>query len=479
MSQNKVINSFIWKFLERASTQIINLIIQVVLTRLIVPEDFGALALLIVFVNIANIFVQKGFSSSLIRKQEVTEEDSNTVFTVSMLISTILYSLLFLTAPSIAEIYSLPVLTGGLRIISVQFFFGSVYCVQNALLIREMRFKAIFVRGFISTIISGSVGITMAVRGYGLWALVIQSLLNQVLLCITAWFAVQWRPRFFFSKRSFYSVFSFGGKILLSELLSYGVESVRTLLIGGRYSEEMLSYYDRGQTYPATLMRGIYDTVSGVLLPHFSKEQDRGDALAKDVIVSISLAMFLVMPMFLGMAAVAPALIRLLLTEKWMKAVPYFILFSIYQVPYPIQGICRQAIYARGKSGYVLKMEIIKACLALVMLLIALPFGVMAIAVSALVTMYATTLINLMFAKKTVSFRFVDIGKKLWKTTFASVAMYVVVVSENMLGISPILMLFTQVFSGVAVYIMVSVVLKNENLQYLVNAIRKKEMGGK
>lgn len=476
---NKMILSFLWKFLERASTQIINLIVQVILTRMISPENFGALAILVVFVNVSNIFVQKGFSSSLIREKNVTEKECNTVFTASTAISTVLYIMLFALSPWIADIYELPVLIHALRVISLQLLFSPIYCVQNAILVREMQFKAIFVRGFVATTVAGIVGIVMAVRGYGLWALVIQSLLNQVLLCITAWFAVQWRPRFFFSNHSFYSVFSFGGKILLSELLSYGVESVRTLLIGGRYSEEMLSYYDRGQNYPATLMRGIYDTVSGVLLPHFSKEQDRGEALAKDVIVSISLTMFLVMPVFLGMAAVAPVLIRLLLTEKWMGAVPYFILFSIYQIPYPIQGICRQAIYARGKSGYVLKMEIIKACLALVTLLIALPFGVMAIAVSALVTMYATTLLNLMFAKRTVSFRFVDIGEKMWKTAFASVAMYVVLVAENMIGISSILLLFTQVSTGVAVYILVSIVLKNENLQYLVNVIRKKEMGGK
>lgn len=468
---NKMFSSFLWKFLERTSTQIINLVIQIILARLISPEKFGELAILIVFVNIANIFVQKGFSSSLIRKKEISDADCNTVFTVGFIVSLVLYVIIYLLAPVIAKVYNSPDLGSNLRVISIQLFFSAVYCVQNAILVREMKFRTIFFRGFIATVMAGLTGIGLAYKNYGLPALVAQSLLNQILLCVTAWFAVKWRPRFCFYKKNFAEIFSFGSKILLSEILSYFVESLRTLVIGKKYSETDLSYYDRGQTYPATLMRGVYDTLAGVLLPHFSKEQDENESLSQDLLNSVSVSMFIITPVFIGMAAVGPVLIPLLLTEVWIEAIPYFMIFCVYQIPFPIQGILRQAIYAKGQGTYVLKIEIIKSIISLVALLVALPFGVMPIAISAVAAMYITTGVSYFYTKRLITLSVKQIFSGTWKTFSSCIIMFVVVYAMNGIVLNKVVLLLCQVFVGILMYLLLSLMMHNEILFGFLNKV--------
>lgn len=468
---NKILFSFIWKFLERTSTQIINLIIQIVLARMIAPSQFGALSILIVFINVANIFVQKGFSSSLIRKKTADEADYNTAFVSAETVALFFYVVLFIAAPHIANIYNIPELKNGLRIIALQLIFGAVYCVQNAILVREMQFKKIFVRGLVSSTVSGVVGIIMAYCEYGIYALIMQSLLNQVLCCITVWFSVKWKPCLKFSGSSFKEIFSFGSKILISELLSYIVESLRTLLIGKKYTEEQLSYYDRGQVYPATLMRGIYDAVSGVLLPKFSSEQDNSKKLSEDIINSISISMFIVSPVFTGMAAVAKPLIKILLTEKWLPAVPFFMIYCIYQITYPIQGIYRQGIYAIGKSDIVLKLEIAKAIISTIALIVSLPFGVMSVSVAALIAMFAVMVLNVTFPADLIGIKPSAIVKATYKSTFCSVIMFVCVYLENFIGIADFGKLTLQLITGVSIYTLSALLFKDKNLKYLFSII--------
>lgn len=465
-SSKSIISSFIWKLLERVSTQIINLIIQIVLARMISPKEFGSLAILIVFINIANIFVQKGFSSSLIRKKEVDMLDYDTAFITSFLISTLLYIILFFMSPAISHIYSSNELKSGLRILSISLLFGALYCIQNAILVREMKFKIIFKRGLISSVLSGIIGIIMAIYGGGLWSLVVQNLLNQILLCLTVSKIIKWRPRFRFSFERLREIFSFGGKILISEIISYGMESIRTLSIGKKFSTEALSYYDRGQIYPATLMRSIYDTIGGVLLPVYSKHQDEADLLSSSMCKAISVSMFIITPFFVGAAAIAHPLINILLTEKWSPCIPYFMIFCFYQITYPIQGITRQILYARGSSDIVLKMEIIKGFITLISLSVSLQFNVFAVAIAALITTYSVTYINLIYTQKVIPIKILKIIEGMKKTILYNLIMFILIYSINFFDLSNILKLIVQVFVGISVYWILSLVFNDEN--YLV-----------
>lgn len=472
MADKNIANSFAWKFLERAGTQIVNLIIQIVLARLIAPSEFGSLVVLSVFVNIANIFIQKGLSSSIVRKKEADYLDYDTALWASIAMATILYVIMFLVAPLIARVYESSVLTMGLRVFSIQLFFGALYSIQNAILVREMRFKSVFIRGMVSSVGSGIVGVIMAYLGFGLWALVAQTVLNQVLYCVTAWNSISWKPKFHFSKERLNEILSFGGKILISELLSYSVEGIRTLAIGKVYSTEALSFYDRGQTYPATLMRGIYDTLGGVLLPAFSRKQDDDEQLGAAVIKSCSLAFFLTTPIFVGMAAVADPLIRILLTDKWAGAIPFFAIFSLYWIPYPIQGICKNGVYAKGVSDSVLKIEIAKTIITFVTLGVTLFISPSAIAIAALITMVLITVLYIIALYKLIRFSIRDLINGLIKPTINSGIMFIVVSFVGMIDINNYVKLFMQVGFGMGVYIVTAFLMRDSSLTDCVKVLK-------
>lgn len=476
-SPANIATSFIWKFMERIVTQVINLIIQIVLARLISPEEFGSLAVLVVFINISTVFVQKGLSSSLIRKKETDSLDYNTAFTVSVLVASLLYIMLFICAPYIAQIYESVILQSSLRVLGINIIFGALYCIQNVILVRHTKFKLIFIRGLVSTIISGGLGILLALKGYGLWALVVQSLSNQIILCFIGWNEIDWKPKFQFSYDRIKEILSFGGKVLISELIAYVIESIRTLIIGKKYTTVDLAYYDRGQIYPATIMRSIYDTISSVLLPLYSKKQDEPSSLATAMYKTIDLCMFISTPIFVGLAAVSETVVKLLLTEKWMGCVPFLMVFCIYQIPYPIQGITRQILYARGKSNLVLIMEIIKGLIIIITMFISLQISVFAVAISASLTSYIITVINLVFTKNVIPIKIVNIIKSLKNTFMYNIVMFIMVYCINYINVTDIAKIIAQITIGIISYIGIAYMSKDENFmtcQIIMKQILKK-----
>lgn len=473
MREEKIASSFAWKFMERISAQFINLIVQIVLARVIAPKDFGIMAILVVFVNIAAIFVQKGLSSSLIRKKNADKIDFDTAWIAGVTIAFILYAILFAAAPFLAELYHVKQLQPGLRAISISLFFGSLYCVQNAVLVRELKFKAIFIRGLAASLLSGAIGIAMALQGLGIWALVAQTVSNQMLLCITAWNQAGWIPGIHFSFERLREIMSFGGKILLSELLSYGVESIRTLAIGIYDSSEALSYYDRGQTYPAALMRGIYDTIGGVLLPVFSKEQNHQERMAGYFKKIVSFLMFLIAPLFVGFAAASKTIVPLFLTDKWVLAAPFVTIFCFAQLAQPIQGVCRQVIYACGKSNAILKIEIIKDLISLTLLLAALKISIYAIAISFLISMYIAAGLMVAAVGTMIPVKTNEILRGMGRTAMYSVFMFFAVLVLNALCVKLFFKLILQVMLGSTVYFGLAFLTRDQNFNYGLKIIKK------
>lgn len=468
---SSIILSLLWVFLERTSVQSINLIVQILLARVLAPVQFGNLAVLIVFINISSIFIQKGFSVSLIRKKSVDELDLNSAFWTSLFVAVIIYMAFFAAAPFVASIYKTPVLSGGLRIISLTILLSSLYCVQNAILIRNMKFRIIFVRGLISAVFSGGLGIIMAYRGLGLWALVAQNVSHQLLLCVIVWGKTRWKPRFEFSLKRLKEIFEFGGKLLLSEIVVYSIESLRPLLIGKKYSAEALSYYDRGHTYPAYLMQTIYTALSNVFLPFFSKKQDETERLAALVEKIVSVTFFITTPLLVGITAISKPLVSLLLTDKWLACVPYLIIFCIYQIPYPIQGIARQVLYAKGKSDYVLYSEIFKGTLVIALLLIFLNRGVYLIALSSLISSAVSAVINLALIKIILPVGIGRIIKSMALTSLHCGIMYAPVWACGLLELNSLSTLSIQVLVGLSVYCLSAAALKDENLKVTLGLI--------
>ena len=452
MDKNKANNltgSIIWKFLERSSVQIINLVVQILLARILATEQFGSLAIILVFYNLADLIVQKGFGSALIRKDELSKADLDSVFLLSLALACICSLIIVIFSERICIYYNNNSLLWPLRVMGFSLLLSPAYCVCNSLLIREMQFKKIFIRSFCGTVISGTLAIISALKGFGLWALVIQMITNQLILTLLMCFSTKYWGGSHFSKEAFWDVFSFGKNVLITEFLLTLLESLRTLLIGKQYSTEDLAYYDRGQVYPATLMRAINDTLFSTLLPFFSKIHNDKQKLRLHFETVLYYATLIVFPTFLGLAAVSKTLICLLLTDKWIDSIIYMEIFCVYQVVFPYQIVSKAVLYAIGDSKTVLKLEIIKSLISFVLLLISIKLGVIYIAASLIVVRIISDFLYVI--KLTQRFGKLSVIKTTWKQLVAATIMMVLVRTLSV-PTSLFLTLLLQIFIGVVFY---------------------------
>jgi teichuronic acid exporter len=270
----KVIESLFWKIMERGGTQGIQYIVQIILARLLLPEDYGIIALVVIFTSVASVFVQSGLNTALIQKKETDETDFSSVFYLSLFIACLIYIFLFFSAPFIAAFYKMPQITPVFRVLSITLFFGAFNSIQNAVVARKLQFKKLFFSSTGAILVSGAVGIYMAYTGFGVWALVGQQLTNQLFITLVLWFTVKWRPQLLFSLVRVKNLFSFGWKLLVSALIDTVYRDLRSLIIGKMYNPAMLGLYNRGQQFPQLVITNIDGSIQAVMLPVLSSQQN-------------------------------------------------------------------------------------------------------------------------------------------------------------------------------------------------------------
>ncbi|MGI6109632.1 MAG: lipopolysaccharide biosynthesis protein, partial [Eubacteriaceae bacterium] len=392
--RNQVIINLFWKFMERGGVQVVTFIVQIVLARLLSPSDYGITSIITVFINIATVFIQSGLGSALIQKMDPDEEDYSTVFYINITIAILLIVILYFVSPWIADFYEMPVLTPVLRACSWSLLFNAFWHVHIAILQKNLEFKKLFYANLGAALVSGTVGVAAALCGYGVWALVIQQLLNSLVSTVIIWILVPWRPKRIFSFKSFQELFGFGSKLLVSNLLDTIYENLQPLIIGKFFTQSDLGYYNQGRQIPNVLVNNLNRSIQGVMFPVFSENQQNPVRLKQLVRRSIVTSCFLVFPMMAGLAAVAKPAIVILLTEKWLPSVPYMQISCIVFAMWPIHTANLQAINAMGRSDIFLKLEVIKKVLGVLMLVIAIPFGIMAILWGTVFTGILGTFIN-------------------------------------------------------------------------------------
>jgi len=472
-SNSQIVYSLFWKFMERGGTQGIQFIVQIVLARLLTPEQFGTIAIVMVFINLAQVFVQSGFNTALIQKKDADEVDFSSIFYLSIGLSFILYAIIYFSAPMVANFYNEPDLTPVLRTLSFTLFAGAFNSIQNAYVSRHLLFKKLFKSSLGAILISGIFGIIAAYQGLGIWALVIQQLINQFTVTIIMWFTVKWRPVFLFSFYKVKDLFSFGGKLLASSLLNVLYMELRTLIIGRIYTPSTLGYYSRGQQFPKILVSNIDGSIQSVMLPALSAQQDnqiRVKEMMRRAIVSSS---FLVFPMMIGMAVVAESLIKIVLTDKWLPSVPFMQIFCISYSLMPIQTANLQAINAMGRSDIYLKLEVLKKTIGLIILAISLPFGVYAIAIGQVINSITSSFINAYPNKQLLNYSFKEQWLDIIPSLFISILMGAIVYQFKYLKISELQIILLQVIIGVILYLLFAKLLKLETFDYLINTLNQ------
>lgn len=463
---NKVTKGLFWKLLERFGVQGIQFVLQIILARILSPEHYGTLSMMIIFTTLANVFVQSGFNTALIQNKDVTEEDYSSVFWLSLGIAAVLYGVIFLAAPTIGAFYRMPDLVAPLRVLALILFPGALNSVQLAKISREMDFKKVFYGNISGIILAGIAGITLALMGGGLWALVVQNLLNITTACMVMFVSAKWRPRLVFNFRRVAELFRFGWKLLAASLLDTLQQNLSGLVIGKKYDSSTLAYFNRGLQFPQFVINAISGAMQGVLLPAMAEKQDDKQQVKALMKNAITVSSFLIFPMMAGLAAVAAPLIRLLLTEKWLPAVPYMQINCIAFALYAVHVCNLQAINAVGRSDLFLKLEIIKKVYSLAFLVIAVVCfdSPIAIAMTGIIGSFLGWYVNAFPNKKLVGYSCLEQLKDQLPMMIMTAMMAVCVLLAGRgceaAGMPDVVILAIQIVTGVAVYLLLSAVFR-------------------
>ena len=471
--RKKTASGFVFKFAERAGAQGIRFIIQLLLARLLLPEEFGIIALISVFITICDVFVTYGFGNSLIANKDSDSADFSTCFYFGLVLSVVIYSVVFISSPLIASFYNNLELIPLIRVMSLRIPIAAFNTVQHAYVSKNMWFKKFFYATLIGTVVSGIIAVVMAYMGFGVWALVEQYLGNVLLDTVCLWIIVGWRPTMEFSFTKLKAIYSYGWKILVVGLIDTVYSKLRTLIIGKKYSSEDLAFYGRGYLFPSFGMQLVEPTVNSVLFPALSQCQDdqkEMKTIAKHVIL---VSTYILYPFMIGLAAIAKSLVVLLLTEKWLPCVVYLQIGCIANLFRPQQFINNSIIKASGRSDLLLKLDIIKKIIGVVLLLISMQFGVLWIAWSLVAIYFISMIINIAPNRNILNYGYREQFSDVFKNMLPALIMGAFVYPLSYLEMNDLLLLVVQIASGVLIYLGLSIIFKNKSLEITLNFVRR------
>lgn len=472
MQNRSVLSNFLWRFAERCGAQLVTFVVSIVLARILMPEDYGTVALVTVFTTIMQVFVDSGLSTALIQKKDADDLDFSSVFFFNFGVCIVLYLMMFCGAPWIASFYEMPKLVPIVRVISLTIVISGVKGVQQAYVSRNMLFKRFFYATLGGTIFSAFLGIAMAYAGFGVWAIVAQQLSNTAIDTLILWITVKWRPKRVFSWKRLKGLLSFGWKLLCSALLDTVYNNLWSLIIGKVYSSTDLAYFNQGDKFPRLIVTNINTSIDSVLLPTMSKEQDNRDKVKNMTRRSIMVSCYLMAPLMIGLACCAENVVKLVLTEKWLPCVFYLRIFCIIYMVWPIHTANLNAINALGRSDLFLKLEIVKKIVGMVLLLSTMFISVEAMAYSLLVESFFGMIINSWPNRKLLGYRFVEQMKDIMPSIMLAFGMGAAVYLVGFVNLPTILTLTLQVACGAVVYIAGSVIIKIESFGYLLGILK-------
>lgn len=473
-TKRDVFINFIWKFAERSGSQVISFVVTIILARLLMPSDYGTVALVMVFLTILQVFADSGFGVALIQKKNADDIDFSSVFYVNIAVGTLLYVIMWLAAPMIASFYGMPDLVALVRVMSLVLLINSLRNVQQAYVSKHMIFKRFFYATLGGSIISAVVGISMAYLGFGVWALVAQQLTNSAIGTAILWFTVDWRPKLVCSLDRLKGLFSFGWKMLSSALLDTGYQQLWQLIIGKLYSPSDLAFFNQGQKFPNLIVTNINASIDSILLPTMASEQDHRERVRDMTRRAIKTSIFIMAPMMMVLAFSSTNVVTLVLTEKWLPCVPFLCIFCINYMFWPVHTANLNAINALGRSDIFLKLEIIKKVVGISVLLFTMQYSVMAMAYGMLLTGVLGQIINSWPNRKLLGYGYLHQLRDLLPSIALAVVSGAVAYGIGMmqLPIHLALVIALQVIVGAVTYLALSYLFRVDSLLYLFQIIK-------
>ena len=473
-TKNKVFSGVIWTVLERFSASGVSFIVSIVLARVLMPDDYGLVSMVMIFITLADVFINSGFNTALIQKKDADELDFSTVFWCSMGLSLLIYAVLFFCAPLVADFYGETALVLLLRVFALRIPMAVPNSIQHAYVSRNMIFKNFFFSTLISTLVSGVVGIGMAFMGFGAYSLIGQYFTKTIFDTIVLAFIVDWRPRLRFSWERARGLMRYGTAVLAADLSGQFFDQLRGLIIGKFYTSADLAFYNRGQQFPQFITSNISSAIMTVLFPAIANDSDnmaRVRAMTRRALKTMGFVFF---PLMIGLACVADPLVDVLLTSKWDGCVFFLQVLAISNALGLWGGVSLDSLKAIGKGGALVKLEVVKKPVYVLLLVAGVMISVQAVAITMLLYGIYGALINMRELSKhtgyTIRRQLLDVAPEAGM----GVAMGIVVCALNVLPIQSLAKLAVQIVAGVVVCVAIARGTRMESWEYAVELLGKR-----
>lgn len=473
--KEKTFNGVVWSSIDRFSSQGIQFIFSILIARILLPSDYGTVAMLNIFLAISQTFIDSGFGTALIRKPDRTETDCSTVFYFNIAVALAFYCILWLTSPLIASFYDIPLLKDITRVISLTLVFGSLSGVHGTRLAIEIDFRTKAIISIIVALVTGAVGLWMAYAGYGVWALAVQAVTSSFLRTVLLWIFVRWMPQLVFSMKSFREMFSFGSKMLASALLDTAYNNLYTLVIGKFFSSSALGVYSRADSlaqYPSSNITGV---LQGVTFPVLSSIQNEPERLAGAYRRVLKMAAFIVFPLMTGLSAVADPLIRIVLTDKWEGAIYLLQIICFAMMWYPVHAINLNLLQVEGRSDFFLKLEVIKKIQGVIVLCITIPLGLVAMCYGKIVSSLLCLIYNTYYTRRLIGYGIGAQMKDLLPILAHTLVMWAIVLIIVHVLPSLWLQLTVGVAVGAVYYLVGARLMRFEELDEMIALLRRRK----
>ena len=454
--KKQTITGVFWSGLERFSVQGVTFLVQLVLARLLTPNEYGLIGMLVVFLQIGQVFIDSGFANALIQKKECTPADFATVFYYNLLLSLAIYAILFFTAPFIASFYNQDILIPLLRLLSLTLIINALAIVQKTILVKRVDFRTQTKVSLFSAILSGVIGISLASKSFGVWALCWQQISFSFLQLFFYTLYVHWLPNSKFSKESFIKLFNFGSKLLISSLISVIYKNLYSVVIGKKFTAAELGYYTRAEQFAMFPSNNLGNIIARVAFPIFSKIQDDTPKLCTAYRRIIQYSSYIIFPLMCGLIAIAEPLITVLLTEKWLGIVPLLQILCIDWMLDHLSIINLNLLYVKGRSDWALRLEIIKKIIAIIILIATIPFGLTIMCWGRVLYSIIATIINTHYTRILINLNFFQQMIDIIPYLIGALVMAAIVYGVNLLISTSISQVIIGMLIGVITYAIIT-----------------------
>lgn len=474
--KKQIMSGMVWKFAERFIAQGVSFVVSLVLARILMPSDYGIIAIINVFITIADVLLTSGLNTALIQKQDVDELDFSTIFYCNFILGMGLYAILFVAAPFLATAYKMPLLKQAIRVFAIRLPISSFQSIQTAYISRKMDFKRFFFSTIIGTLVSAVVGIVMALKGAGVWALIAQYLTNTIIDTLFLFVTVRWHPRLMFSWKRAKPLIAYGSKVMMTDLIGTIFNNLGDFIVGLRYTTADLAYYTKGKQLPMLLKTNISTALISVLFPGMSQVNDENEKVKLLSRQSVRMLSYIIFPLMAGMMVVARPLTIVLYTSKWIAMVPFVWVVCLEAVISVPGTVALQCVKAVGRSDMMLYSEFVKKPIFLISIFVALHFGIMAVALTLPVNALIELVINSYMTGKTIRYHIGEILADAFPAFTLSALMGAAVYGISLLSWhNLVLELFVQVIAGGICYIVLSWISHNPEFGMILRVIKSRK----